>query len=87
MGVGAVLLIERERSRSRAALMHALGCAAIPGEVLQLRPVEVGQIPGAFLAVCGCHRCAVVVVVEDGVALAIGDGPVERVREFAVEGC
>lgn len=85
-GVAAVLLVQGKRRRGVAALVHALGCAAVPGEVLLLRPVQGTQVPRASLVDGGCDVRAVIVVVEDCVAGNIGDGPAERVRQFAVEG-
>ena len=86
MRIATVLLVQRERSRRSAALMHALGRAAVPREVLPLRPVQRAQIPRPLLVGRGRDIGAVVVVEEDGIAGDVGDGPVERVGELAVEG-
>ena len=86
-GVATVLLVQGIRSRGVAVLMHALGRAAVPGEVLLLRPIQGAQVPRALLVGCRCDVGVVVVVEEDCVAGNVCDGPVERVRQFAVEGC
>lgn len=86
-GVAAVLLVLRVGRRGGAVLVHALGCAAVPGEVLLVLPVVEAQLPRALLVGGGCDIGAVVVVVEVGSAVgSVGDGPVEGVRQFAVEG-
>ena len=85
-GVAAVLLIQRIRRRGVAALMHPFRRAAVPGEVLLRGPVQRAQVPRALLVGGRCDEGVVVVVEEDGVAGDVGDGPVERVGQFAVKG-
>ena len=85
-GVAAVLFVQRVRRRGVAALVHAVRRGAVPGEVLLRGPVQGAQVPRALLVVGGSGEGVVVVVVEDGVAGVVGDGPVERVGQFAVKG-